>query len=171
MRQEGNVKRSIAFLVVMAWSGHAAASSTFPAAVDQHLKLTGPDTVEARVAPKDGCLLCHVTESGGFGTNNTFGLALKRAGAVGTEPNTVGPALDMLESQVPRAIDDIEMGINPNNDPESLQGTLPQPEYGCSVGAPATRGEEAWCSALVAFALLALRSRASVSTFRRTRRR
>ena len=149
------MKKSIAFLIVMAWSRYAAASSSFPAAVDQHLMLTGTATVQVKVAPPDGCLLCHVTESGGFGTNNAFGASLKRDGAVGTEPNTVGPALDMIKMQQPRAVDDILMGINPIDDPESLQGALPQPEYGCSVGAPATRHEEAWCAILVALALFA----------------
>jgi hypothetical protein len=165
------MSKSIAFLIVMAWSGHAAASSSFPAAVDEHLKLTGADTVEARVAPKDGCLLCHVTESGGFGTNNAFGLALKRAGAVGTEPNTVGPALDVLQMQLPKAIDDILMGINPNDDPQSLEGTLPQPEYGCSLAAPATRHEEAWSASLLALALLAWGARGRVRFPRQRRSR
>jgi hypothetical protein len=138
----GNVKRSIAFLIVMAWSGHAAASSSFPAAVDQHLMLMGMDTVKNKVAPPDGCLLCHVTENGGNGTNNAFGVALKRAGAVGTEANTVGPALDVLVGQAPRAV-------------ESLP---PQPEHGCSVGAATTNHEEAWCASFVALALLASRA-------------
>src|SRR5277367_1537529 len=125
MTQGGHVKKSIAFLVVMGWSAPASASSDFPAAVDKHLMLTGMDTVENRVAPPDGCLLCHITESGGLGTNNAFGAALKRAGAVGTEPNTVGPALDALMEQAPRAIADIGMGVNPNEDTESLESLPP----------------------------------------------
>jgi hypothetical protein len=155
MRPAVNVKWSIA-LVVAVWSGPAAASTSFPAAVDQTLMLSAADTVESKFQPTGmGCLLCHMTPAGGNGTNNTFGSALKRAGAVGGNPNTVGPALDQLESQTPRAIDDIRMGIDPNDDPESLQGLPPQPLHGCSVGAPAVRHEEAWCASFVALALLA----------------
>jgi hypothetical protein len=157
MRPGVNVKWPLAFLVVAAWSGLAEASTTFPAAVDQALMLSGADTVENKFQPPNmGCLLCHVTPAGGDGTNNTFGSALKRAGAVGGNPNTVGPALSQLESQTPRAIDDIEMGVNPNDDPESLQGLPPQPLHGCSVGASGARHEEAWCASLVALALLAV---------------
>jgi hypothetical protein len=164
MRREADVGSArarlkwLAPVVVVAWSTNAFASDTFPQAVDQHLMLSGASTVEAKIAPPDGCLLCHVSESGGDGTNNAFGAAMKRAGAVGTEPNTVGPALEGLKTEEPRAVDDITMGINPNDDPLALQGAPPQPEYGCSVGGPHEASEESWCAGLVVLALLAWRS-------------
>jgi uncharacterized protein (TIGR03382 family) len=137
------------------WESVAAASTSFPAAVDQHLNLTGGNTIEAKVAPPDGCLLCHMTESGGFDTNNAFGSELREHGAVGTETGTVGPALDAVEADDPHAIDDIRMGINPNNDTSTPIQALPQPGYGCSTGSSNPRDVDA-TAALAAAALAAI---------------
>jgi MYXO-CTERM domain-containing protein len=149
------VKRSLALLVAMAWTSQAAASTSFPQQVDDHLKLTGAATIERAVAPPDGCLLCHQTELGGFGTNNAFGARLRQNGAVGAEPSTVGAALDALDRMDPRAIDDIMTGINPNDDPEDDVPPLPQPSYGCTMSGGAAAGDEAWAAALLAIAVLA----------------
>jgi hypothetical protein len=155
MALEGTLRRWVAFLAVTAWSGPALASATFPAVVDQHLKLTGSATIEHAVAPPDGCLLCHMTESGGFGTNNAFGSALRQHGAVGAEPSTVGPALDALEAVDPHAIDDIQMGINPNNDHSDPTESLPTPDYGCSVASARRSGADEWAFAFLSFASVA----------------
>lgn len=149
------MKRSLALLVAMAWTSQAAASTSFPQQVDDHLKLTGAATIERAVAPPDGCLLCHQTELGGFGTNNAFGTKLRQNGAVGAEPGTVGPALDAVEKIDPRAIDDIVMGINPNDDPDDDVPPLPQPSYGCAMNGGAAAGDEAWAASLLAIAALA----------------
>jgi hypothetical protein len=163
MRLESTMKCAVAFLLVSAWSAHAAASTSFPSAVDQHLKLTGSATIEHAVAPPDGCLLCHKTESGGFGTNNAFGAELRQHGVVGAEPSTVGPALDALEAADPHAIDDIVMGLNPNDDHSTPTAALPQPEYGCAVAPEprATREGSAASLSMCVALLLARRARRS----------
>jgi MYXO-CTERM domain-containing protein len=155
-RSAARVKSGLAFLLVTAWTVGAAASTSFPSAVDEHLKLTGALTVENAYPPTGmGCLLCHVTPVGGFGTNNTFGTKLREKGAVGAVPSTVGPALDALAQVDPRAIDDLMMGINPNDDPEDPVHPLPQPEYGCAMnGAPSTN-DAPWALALLALAAVA----------------
>jgi hypothetical protein len=154
MRARVISRASLTFLVVAAWSTTVAASSSFPPVVDQHLMLTGSATIEKAAAPPDGCLLCHMSEAGGFGTNNAFGSLLREHGAVGTEPSTVGPALDAVEAIDPHAIDDIVMGINPNDDHSMPTVALPQPSYGCAAApGPVTRDG---ASTLVLFASFAL---------------
>src|SRR5580658_7609165 len=97
-------------------------SVIFPPVVDTDLDLSGSSTIEKAVAPPDGCLLCHLTEQGGLGTNNRFGLEMKHNGAVAEETATLGPALAAIEASDPLAISDIKMGINPNDDPKWLSG-------------------------------------------------
>jgi hypothetical protein len=126
--------RWLPLLIVAAWSSPAVASPSFPATVDQDLMLTGSMTIEKAAAPPDGCLLCHTTEAGGLGTNNQFGTLMLQDGTTAEEPATVGPALNDIAANEPRAIHDIVMGINPNDDPTALQGALPVPSYGCAVG-------------------------------------
>ena len=126
--------RWVPVLIVAAWSTPAVASPSFPATVDQDLMLTGSKTIEMGAAPPDGCLLCHTTEAGGLGTNNQFGTLMLQDGATAEEPATVGPALNEISTHEPRAITDIIMGINPNDDPTALEGALPIPSYGCAVG-------------------------------------
>jgi hypothetical protein len=116
----------------------AAASSTFPAAVDQALGLTASQRIEVTIDPPLGCRLCHENDSGGNGTNNAFGLDMLMSGAIGTAPSTVGPALAAIQRQNPRAVSDIVMGVNPNDDPLALSDD-PVPMYGCgSVAASGT---------------------------------
>jgi hypothetical protein len=158
MRASIHSKASLAFLVATAWSTSAAASRTFPPVVDQHLKLTGAATIEHAVAPPDGCLLCHTTELGGTGSNNAFGALLRQYGAVGGNPATVGPALDAVEMVDPHAIDDVIMGINPNDDHMTPTESLPQPSYGCSVASESVPGQGVTgvFMAVASFASLAL---------------
>jgi len=163
MSTQAPLRRSLALLCLTAltgWSLGAAGSSTFPAEVDQHLKLSGSATIENAVAPPHGCLLCHTTEQGGFMTNNAFGAELRQQGAIGTRPSTVGPALDAVEMIDPRAIDDIRMGINPNDDHSNPTTALPQPSFGCSLSADRggeRRGGLGWLGILGSVALLWLR--------------
>jgi hypothetical protein len=115
-------------------------SVIFPPVVDTDLHLSGSATIEKAVAPPDGCLLCHLTEQGGLGTNNRFGLEMLHSGAVAEETATIAPALDAIQASDPLAISDIKMGINPNDDPKWLSGstsTDPVPTYGCGSVSPA----------------------------------
>jgi hypothetical protein len=64
---------------------------------------------------------------------------MKNSGAVGANPSTVRPALLTLQQNDPRAIADLEMGINPNDDPAALSSD-PVPKYGCSVRAGVVDG-------------------------------
>jgi|HubBroStandDraft_4_1064222.scaffolds.fasta_scaffold19680_3 hypothetical protein len=152
------------FLMVVAWAYPAAASPTFPPVVDQDLDLTGAMTIEKAAAPPDGCLLCHLTEQGGLGTNNQFGTMMLQNGTAPDEPATLGPALDAVKMIDPRAIQDIIDGINPNDDPAALQSALPVPEYGCAVRSRAERRMNGsmppWVGlATIGFAAVAFRRR------------
>jgi hypothetical protein len=123
-----------------ALSSRADATPDFPAAVDAALHLTGSNTVEEAVAPRDGCLLCHTTEAGGDQNLDHFGSEMLRNGAVQYEPGTVAGALQAIAMSDPLAISDIKMGINPNDDPKWLSGatsTDPVPTYGCGSVSPA----------------------------------
>ena len=93
-------------------------------------------------------------------TNNAFGAELRQQGAIGTRPSTVGPALDAVEMTDPHAIDDIRMGINPNDDHSSPTTALPQPSFGCSISADRReerRGGLEWLGIPGSVALLWLR--------------
>jgi hypothetical protein len=152
------------FLMALAWTRPAAASPTFPAVVDTDLDLTGAMTIERAAAPPDGCLLCHLTEQGGLGTNNAFGSMMLQNGTAPDETATVGPALDAIKTADPRAIQDIVDGINPNDDPMALQSALPVPEYGCAVGSraerPMTGSKPPWVGlATIGLAAVAFRRR------------
>lgn len=140
---------------VLLWSAPASASPSFPAAVDQALGLTGDAIVEKHIDPPMGCLLCHVVESGGAGTNNAFGHELLNAGAMQDVTATIAPALGKIGESNPRAIDDIRSGTNPNDDPAAA-GDTPVPQYGCGsiAGAPngATSGL-AWLGAPLVLAV------------------
>jgi hypothetical protein len=154
------------------WSPPAYGSPAFPAEVDKQLGLTGDMVIEKHIDPTTGCLLCHVVEQGGNGTNNAFGLEMKQAGVVGTETQTIGPALAQLAQENPRAIQDIRSGINPNDDPLATSGR-PVPQYGCGSVAGALDGS-AWGGGIAAAAGLALarrrRGRTNASRAARTRR-
>jgi hypothetical protein len=136
---------------VLLWSAPAFASPSFPAAVDQALGLTGDAIVEKHIDPPMGCLLCHVVESGGAGTNNAFGHEMLNAGAMQDVTATIAPALATIGESNPRAIDDIRSGTNPNDDPTAA-GDTPLPQYGCGSIAGAPNGAAsglAWGAPLV----------------------
>jgi hypothetical protein len=131
----------------MALSSTAIASPSFPQHVDTDLTLPAM-WVEKTVARPDGCLLCHLSEMGGFMTNNAFGLELKQNGAMAGNVASLQGALLAVAASDPLAISDIKAGTNPNNDPKWLDrstSTDPQPTYGCgsigsiSPGAPGNR--------------------------------
>ncbi len=150
------------FAAALFWSGGAAASPSFPADVDMHLMLTSPKTVEEVDGCSNmGCALCHVSCVGGDGTNNEFGSLLLRYGVVGAEDSTVGPALDALAAADMKPIEDIEDGLDPNDDPQAFAGQPPQPTYGCAVFPRPASDEGFAAAACVGLALLAS------ATFRR----
>lgn len=131
--------------------GAARATPDFPAAADQDLMLPS-GWVESKVDPPDGCHLCHVNESGGMPLT-AFGTLMQDDGAVAYEAtSTAGPALKAIESADPRAIADIEKGVDPNTDPTALTAD-PVPEYGCTTASPRAPSGAA---GIVLFAALAL---------------
>jgi MYXO-CTERM domain-containing protein len=138
-----------------AWSSTTAASPSFPQQVDMDLSLPAM-WVETMVAPKDGCLLCHLSEAGGLMTNNAFGLELKQNGAMAENVASLQGALLAVAASDPLAISDIKAGTNPNDDPKWLTrstSTDPQPSYGCgsvSPGAPGNRGSAAILASVLA---------------------
>lgn len=151
--------RELAIIALIAlarvlWSGPAAASPSFPAAVDQALMLTGDAAYEKRVDPPNGCLLCHVVESGGNGTNNAFGHELLSAGVMPESTTSVPAALAVLGETHPRAIDDIRKGVNPNDDPAAL-GNAHVPQYGCGSIAGVSNARASGFASVAALALLA----------------
>jgi hypothetical protein len=165
LRARGAVARLALVVAGIAWSSRADATPDFPAAVDAALDLTGSNTVEALVAPHDGCLLCHTTEVGGDQNLNRFGSEMHQNGAVQFDANaTAGGALQAIAMSDPLAISDIKMGINPNDDPKWLSGstsTDPVPTYGCGSVSPAPPNGfgGAVVLASIAAALIAARSR------------
>jgi hypothetical protein len=151
------------FAAALFWSGGAAASPSFPGDVDTHLMLTSPKTVEEVDGCSNmGCLLCHLNCVGGDGTNNEFGSLLLRYGAVGDQDTTVGPALDALAAADMKPIQDIEDGVNPNDDPQAFAGQPPEPTYGCSVvSRPASDEGFAACVGLALLASASFRRRST----------
>jgi hypothetical protein len=142
-----------AFLGALAVSGIAHATPDFPPFVDQYLMLSDGGTLEAKVDPPDGCHLCHVNGSQGGTPLTAFGTLMQNNGAVPYEAeSTAGPALQALESEAPRAVADIEKGIDPNADPNALTND-PVPGYGCST---ASRGPPTGAAGIVLFGAFAL---------------
>jgi hypothetical protein len=151
-------------LAVFAWAalclglpGIAQASATFPQEVDKILMLQTPvEDIAAPLGPGGGCLLCHQSPSGGFGTNNAFGTMMKNAGCVGTVTGSVDFALAKLEQTAPRAIADLQMAMDPNNDPLAINND-PVPQYGCgSVAGWTTRAADRGAAVPTALAVIAL---------------
>lgn len=93
---------------------NAAASPTFPAAVQDHLDLTC----------KPDCTTCHTRPEGGLGTaRQPFGLAMQRAGLTAGQPSKIPAALDRLEDDSSDVdadgttdIEELVKGTNPNLD-------------------------------------------------------
>jgi hypothetical protein len=127
-------------LGTVVWQVSALASETFPAEVDKDLGLVAPGRVEDIDPPGGGCLLCHLSTSGGSGTNNVFGGMMLKAGCQGMITRSVDVALAKLEQTAPRAIADIRSGMDPNDDPLALSAD-PIPQYGCgSIAGPTPHG-------------------------------
>jgi hypothetical protein len=149
----------------LAFESSAAAEPSFPPVVDKDLGLTGASTIENKVAPHDGCLLCHGTEAGGANNLNTFGSEVLRNGEMAGVPATLAGALNTIAMNDPLAIMDIKSGLNPNDDAKWLSGATsvdPVPEYGCALvspGAPARSGTSIFLSSLVAALVVARKRR------------
>lgn len=131
---------AIVCLGILAPSSSARATPDFPPTVDQDLMLPA-GWVETKVAPPDGCHLCHVNGSQGGEPLTAFGTLMQDDGAVPYEAaSTAASALAAVEAANPRAITDIKDGTNPNSDPTALNDD-PVPQYGCGSVAPhAPRG-------------------------------
>ncbi|HXX70325.1 MAG TPA: hypothetical protein VEK07_24305 [Polyangiaceae bacterium] len=122
---------------VVALARTARATPDFPAAVDQDLVL-GSGWVETKVAPPDGCHLCHVNDppAAPGPPMTAFGTLMLNDGATPyMAASTAGPALMAIQASNPRAIADIEKGTDPNTDPTALTND-PVPEYGCTSVSP-----------------------------------
>jgi hypothetical protein len=132
-------------LCVVAWCSRAMATDGFPNEADTHLGLAKGSI--AKVAPPDGCKLCHVNGSAGGDPLTAFGTLMKANGAVKNQNATVGGALDAIAASQPRLIDDLKKGIDPNSDRDA--GTdvnaRPVPQYGCgSVSGRKPDGGALW---------------------------
>jgi hypothetical protein len=123
-------------------TGTAAAEPNFPATVDAFIMQ--PGLVEGLFSDTNppGCRLCHQNGAVGGVPLTAFGTAL---GIQSTAPSAdeLTAALKQLQGTNPRAIQDLEMGMNPNSDPAALSDD-PVPEYGCASisGEPARNGQD-----------------------------
>jgi len=129
-------------------SSSAAASATFPGALQQQLGLKSPPY------PPLGCRLCHQTDAGGLKTaTKPFGRAVQKNGAVAANvPSLIG-ALNALENDGTDSdkdgvgdIGELQTGTDPNV-AESSNGMsepptadVPLPETGCALTIAAPRG-------------------------------
>jgi MYXO-CTERM domain-containing protein len=140
----------------------ARAQTGYPTIIDTTL---GIDL--GKIDPPTGCQLCHTSSAGGTTSLTPFGtLMVSKYGLISTTVETAGAdqslvtALQMLQANDPKLIQDLQMGIDPNADAPND----PIPEYGCSA-TPAPSGAAAGGAALVAAAALA------AAVGRRARRR
>jgi hypothetical protein len=133
----------------------AGATATFPSEIEKHLAL--PAGAVAKIAPPDGCHLCHVNGAVGAQPLTAWGTLMKSYGTVKYQEATVDGALDAIQASSPNLIVDLKSGIDPNNDRDAgasaYLGLVPQ--YGCgsvSPGAP-QGGSAGWLlfAASVAF--------------------
>ncbi|MBM4380514.1 MAG: hypothetical protein FJ086_14660 [Deltaproteobacteria bacterium] len=120
----------------------AAASSSFPTAVKEHVQLS----------QMPACALCHTGGVTGMGTVNTaFGKALRNEGLTAGDDDALRTALDALAAKGTDSdadgsgdVDELKAGRNPNLadapgvDAGPDAGTTPQPpspKYGCGANA------------------------------------
>lgn len=120
----------------------AAASSTFPGVVKDHLQAAQPPA----------CAVCHTGGATGMGTVNTaFGKALRNEGLTAGDDDALRTALDALGDKSTDSdadgtgdVDELKAGRNPNLadapgvDAGTDGGTTeqpPSPKYGCGANA------------------------------------
>jgi hypothetical protein len=156
----------------------AAASATFPGALQQKLGLT------SLPYPPLGCQLCHQTDAGGLKTaTKPFGRAVQKDGAVAANVPSLTSALDALESAGTDSdrdgvgdIAELKAGTDPNvaessnGMPEpTMTADVPLPQTGCSFTSAAPR--DAWLGlALAGTAIAFARRRTARRALRRAAR-
>jgi hypothetical protein len=141
----------------------AGATATFPSEIEKHLAL--PTGAVAKIAPPDGCHLCHVNGAVGSQPLTGWGTLMKSYGAVKYQEATVDGALDAIQASSPNLIADLKNGIDPNNDHDAGGAASANlelvPQYGCGSVAPGRpRGESgAWLLVIIASFTLLRRAR------------
>jgi hypothetical protein len=127
-----------ACLIELGSVGRAQASSTYPAKVQETMakRLNAPYCVPQ-------CILCHLTNLGGIGTLNPFGMNLKVAGLPPGNPGVVALVLDKYFTQKPDADSDMdgtsdlkELEIGDAPAVAGVRGTsqiCPDITYGCGA--------------------------------------
>jgi hypothetical protein len=130
----------------------ARAEPTFPMAVDTFIMVPGGVEKIYTDAVSPGCHLCHVNPAGGGPPFTAFGNALHISASGTASVNTLNAALSTLNQTYPRAIEDLQMSIDPNSDPSALSGSVAV-QYGCGsiAGAGDPRSSSApWSASVVA---------------------
>jgi hypothetical protein len=159
VRTRSVLARGCALVAIVGWSASAEAFQGYPLVVDKWLGTSG---LIEKIEPPTGCQLCHVSDQGGTVDLRPFGdLLVETYGIQRTaeEDTVLAAALDGLQSANPTLFADIQHGMDPNTDPALTAHELPQPEYGCSLGAPRPRNEEPWSGWFVALVLAAWAAR------------
>jgi hypothetical protein len=145
--------RVVTAAAVMLFPAAARSEPTFPPVVDTFIG--APGRVEAMYPDPSmpGCHLCHVNGSTGGLPVTKFGALLGINQTVPT-PDELQAALDSLNMTDPRALDDLKMSMDPNED-GSIAG-LPQPNYGCGLSSrtPAS-GSSGACGLLLGVTFVA----------------
>jgi hypothetical protein len=141
--------------VAIGWSRTARAYQGYPAVVDAWLGTSG--LVEMIEKPT-GCQLCHVSDQGGTVDLKPFGnLLVASYGLPKTAEEDAALMGVLAEVRAANAtlFADMQRGIDPNDDPALTAHELPQPEYGCAVGARTGRRGSDGFALLVALLPLA----------------
>jgi len=156
-------------LLAVSLAPHAAASTSFPAALRSKLGL-------AQVPyPPMGCQLCHQSDAGGLGTaTKPFGRSLLKAGAVGGSVPNLLKALDNLEADGTDSdhdgvsdIAELKAGKDPNVFTSSTGMApppgedIPLPETGCELAGLHGSSSIAWALLLGAVLSFGARRRRS----------
>jgi hypothetical protein len=142
-----------AFICVLSWASRAQATDGFPKEIEGHLML--PSGSISKIAPPDGCHLCHVNGSAGGDPLTSFGTTMKASGGVKNVNTSVDGALDVIQGRVPKWIDDLKNGTDPNSDTDAGTDVNvdPVPQYGCGYLSVSGREPEGGWSVLVVAAV------------------
>jgi MYXO-CTERM domain-containing protein len=100
----------------------------------------------SKIDPPSGCQLCHTDPAGGTASLTAFGNRMVyKYGLISTSVETsaadqsVVTALNALQADDPKLIEDLQMGMDPN--PDTPAG--PIPAYGCSSTVAPSRARNA----------------------------
>lgn len=136
----------IVFLVLF-WAGAAAASPDFPGLLQENLDMP--------CVPQ--CTLCHRDANGGRGTAiRPFAVTMIEEGLIGSEKETLRPALDGVEEggydsdgDGTGDLDELRDGANPNQEGDGLLCA----QYGCGARMAPDRGSFGTAALIVALIL------------------